>query len=324
MIYSDLKDFLENRMRMSHIYQPLLIKILIESGGSATVRQLALSFLGYDESQIRYYESTLKNMPIRVLSKHGVIKKEGDLVSLKTDKLSFEQKAELKKICEGKIQDYISSRGLSIWDYRLIDTDPVSDSLRYTVLKESGGRCALCGATRNERVLDVDHIIPRSLGGKTEYSNLQVLCSKCNRSKRNKDKTDFRSLITNSYNKNCPFCTVQKDNSLLHENEYSFAIKDLYPVTTGHILIIPKRHTANYLDLSQYEMISCHDLIKFIMRSLQEEDSTIKGFNLGVNNGLVAGQTIDHLHFHIIPRRPGDIKNPRGGVRGVIPNKMNY
>ena len=324
MKYDELKSFIEERMRMSHIYQPLLIKILVESGGSATVRQLALSFLGYDESQIRYYENTLKKMPIRVLSSHGIVKKDGDLVSLEIDKLSFEQKAELKKICEGKIQDYISKRGLSVWDYRLIDTDPISDSLRYNVLKESKGRCALCGATRNERVLDVDHILPRSLGGKTEYANLQVLCSKCNRSKRNKDKTDFRNLTKESFDAECPFCKVQNTEAILHENEHSFAILDKYPVTLGHTLIIPKRHVGSYFELSQYEVIDCHNLIKFIEKSLQEEDKKIVGFNIGLNNGKVAGQTIDHLHFHLIPRREGDTKNPRGGVRGVIPNKMNY
>ncbi len=263
-------------------------------------------------------------MPIRVLSNHGIIKKEGDLVSLEIEKLSFEQKAELKKLCEGKIQDYISKRGLSVWDYRLIDTDPISDSLRFIVLKESKGRCALCGATRNERVLDVDHILPRSLGGKTEYANLQVLCSKCNRSKRNKDKTDFRNLINDSFNSECPFCLVQNTSNTIHENELAFAILDKFPVTKGHSLIIPKRHVASYFELSQYEVIACHDLIKFIERSLHEEDKKIIGFNIGLNNGEVAGQTIEHLHFHLIPRRKGDTEKPRGGVRGVIPNKMNY
>jgi diadenosine tetraphosphate (Ap4A) HIT family hydrolase len=324
MKYEELKTFLEEKMRMSHIYQPLLIKILVDSGGSATIRQLALSFLGYDESQIMYYERTLKNMPIRVLSGHGIIRREGDLISLMTEKLTLEQKAELKKICEGRIQDYIVSRGLSVWDYRLLDTDPVPDSLRYTVLKESNGRCALCGATRNERVLDVDHIIPRSLGGKTEYKNLQVLCSKCNRSKRNRDKTDFRRLAERSRRDDCPFCRVQGTGAVLHANEHAFAISDKYPVTPGHILVIPQRHVTDYLELSQFELVACHDLIRFMKRSLTEEDPGIVAYNIGLNNGEAAGQTIEHLHFHLIPRRAGDLENPRGGVRGVIPGRMGY
>lgn len=82
MTFEDLKDFLENRMRMSHIYQPLLIRNLIDAGGSATLRQLALNFLAYDESQIIHYEKTLKNMPVKVLSNHSIVKRDGDFVSL--------------------------------------------------------------------------------------------------------------------------------------------------------------------------------------------------------------------------------------------------
>jgi len=74
----------------------------------------------------------------------------------------------------------------------MLDKDPVPDSLYYRILKESGGRCALCGATKKERPLHVDHIVPRSKDGKTEYDNLQVLCQKCNLAKGNKDSTDFR------------------------------------------------------------------------------------------------------------------------------------
>ena len=88
------------------------------------------------------------------------------------------------KICQSKIQEYIEKRGLKIWDYRLLDKDPISDSLYFKVMKEGKQRCALCGATRDKRMLHVDHIIPRSIGGNTEYENLQVLCIKCNLAKK--------------------------------------------------------------------------------------------------------------------------------------------
>lgn len=192
MEFEDLRDFLTSKMRMSHIYQPLLIKSLIEAGGATTLRQMAITFLSHDESQIRYYEKRLKEMPIRVLRKHGIIIREGNLIRLTTPKLTFVQEAELKKICEEKLQEYVASRGLAIWDYRLIDSEQVPDSLRYQVLKEAAGRCALCGVTKDEYPLEVDHIIPRSKGGKTVYENLQVLCTRCNRAKSNKDSTDFR------------------------------------------------------------------------------------------------------------------------------------
>ena len=309
-------------MRMSHIYQPLLIRNLVDAGGSATVRQLALNFLSYDESQIIHYERTLKSMPIKVLSKHDVVSNNGEFISLATPKLSFTEKAEIKKICEQKIQDYIQRRGLSIWDYRLLNYDPIPDSVRYRVLSEANGRCALCGATSKERLLDVDHIIPRSKGGSSDYNNLQVLCSKCNRSKGNKDDKDFRGIGLEPIVKDCQFCTHNMSGRIVNQNTVSVAIKDEYPVTKGHTLIIPKRHESDYFKLSQKEILGIHDLVKVNKLSLSEIDPKITGFNVGVNVGKDAGQTIFHVHLHLIPRRNGDLDEPRGGVRGVIPDKM--
>ena len=137
MTFAELRDFVSSTMRMSHIYQPLLIRSLIDSGGISTIRQLATNFLASDESQIIYYEKRLKEMPIKVLSKHGIISREGELISLRVKKMTLEQKAEIKKLCEQKIQEFIVSRGLSTWDYRLLDDTLISDTLRYQVLREA-------------------------------------------------------------------------------------------------------------------------------------------------------------------------------------------
>ena len=193
MKISELLDFLKNRMKPSHIYQPVLIRTLVDAGGTATIRQLAQALLVQDESQILYYEGRLREMPIPVLKRHGVVEKDGDLIRLNVDKLSLQEKAEVRKICEERLQSFIAKRGLGIWDYRMLEDDPVPDDLRYQVLKESGGRCALCGATSKEAVLQVDHIQPRSRGGTNDKSNLQALCDRCNLGKGNKDATDFRS-----------------------------------------------------------------------------------------------------------------------------------
>jgi hypothetical protein len=108
---------------------------------------------------------------------------------------SLRERAEIKKICEEKLQQFIVDRGLSIWDYRLFDDTVAPDSLWYRVIQEAKGRRALCGATKDERPLHLDHIKPRSKGGKTEYENLQALCSKCNTIKGNKDDKDFRHIV---------------------------------------------------------------------------------------------------------------------------------
>ena len=138
MEFADLIDFIDNRMKMSHIYQPLLLRILVDAGGTATIRQIAHGFLAQDESQLRYYENRIKQMPVPVLKKRGVITKEGELVTLNCEKLNFEQKAQVVMSCEKRLQQFIIERGLDLWGYRLLDTDPIPGSLRYRVLKESG------------------------------------------------------------------------------------------------------------------------------------------------------------------------------------------
>lgn len=107
------------------------------------------------------------------------------------------------------------------------------------------------------------------------------------------------------------------------ENDLAFAIYDKYPVNKGHMLIIPKRHTANYFDLTMEERLAIDELL-FQGKQLLDETYSPDGYNVGINCGEVAGQTIFHVHVHLIPRYKGDMEDPRGGVRGVIPGKMKY
>jgi ATP adenylyltransferase len=146
MTYQELVDFLEHKMSMSHVYQPLLVRALVDTGGVATVRQLAQVFLVQDESQLLYYEKRIKEMPLKVLKRHEVITSDGQLVSLSAKQLTLQQKAHIRMICEQKLQSFVQKRGISIWDYRLLDEEPIPDSLRFLVLKAAGGRCQLCGS----------------------------------------------------------------------------------------------------------------------------------------------------------------------------------
>jgi diadenosine tetraphosphate (Ap4A) HIT family hydrolase len=108
------------------------------------------------------------------------------------------------------------------------------------------------------------------------------------------------------------------------ENDLAYAIYDKYPVTRYHTLIIPKRHVASYFELRPDELDAIQTLLFQQQKKLQEVDSTITGFNIGVNVGEDAGQTIFHVHLHLIPRRKNDTEEPRGGVRGVIPSRQKY
>ena len=124
-------------------------------------------------------------------------------------------------------------------------------------------------------------------------------------------------------NNPCLFCNSEK-SGIAHENNLAYASYDSYPVSEYHCLIIPKRHIKDYFDLSNEELVACNELIKTIKKEITNKDSSVRGFNLGTNIGKVSGQSILHCHFHLIPRREGDVDNPQGGVRSVIPNKQHY
>ena len=111
---------------------------------------------------------------------------------------------------------------------------------------------------------------------------------------------------------------------MVHENDLAYASYDTYPVSKHHCLIIPKRHVKDYFELSNKELIACNDLIKIIRTEIINKDNTVKAFNIGTNIGKISGQSIMHCHIHLIPRRDGDVKNPQGGVRGVISSKQHY
>ena len=121
----------------------------------------------------------------------------------------------------------------------------------------------------------------------------------------------------------CPFCAPEPERELLTESARAYAIRDKYPVNDGHALIIPKRHVADYFELSRSEQMACWMLANRTQELLTEQFDP-DGFNVGINSGKAAGQTIDHAHIHVIPRYEGDVENPTGGVRNVIPGRGDY
>ena len=238
--FKHLRDFIQNQMRMSHIYQPVMIWELLEHGGKASIRKIAAAFLVRDESQLEYYEQITKNMPGKVLAKHGVVVRDGDQYRLTVDPsaLSSRERNELVRLCDTAINTYLQKRGTAVYDHRRA-------ALRHEVLKRAGFRCELCGVSADERAIEVDHIVPRKHGGEDDLTNLQALCFKCNANKGARDDADFRVIREgiNARQPDCIFCNIP-DKRIIASNPLAFAIRDKHPVAELHTLVIPKRHAA--------------------------------------------------------------------------------
>ena len=326
----DLEEYINKRMQMSHIYQPVMLKVLLENSGEASVAQIASALLTYDQSQVEYYGKRTKQMVGKVLTKNGVVEpiRSGRATKgyrLNSEALTEAQRASLIAECDKSISDYLDKRGDRIWQHRASESGYVSGSTRYNVLKRAKYRCELCGVHETQVALHVDHIIPRSKGGLDDLSNFQALCQTCNTNKRAEDDTDFRGILDSYSDRDadCVFCN-NCAGRIIAENELCFAIRDGFPVTDLHTLIIPKRHVADYFDLYQPELNAIHDLLSRQRQSIMHEDKSVTGFNVGINAGKSAGQTVFHVHIHLIPRRIGDVEEPRGGIRGIIPRKQSY
>src|SRR5262245_61480328 len=266
-------------------------------------------------------------MPGKVLAKHGIVERDGTHYRLSTDpsSLSSEEQDELVRLCDEAISTYLQKRGKAVYDHRRAALGYLSGSLRYEVLKRAGFRCELCGISADERAIEVDHILPRKHGGEDDKTNLQALCFKCNANKGARDDKDFRKIREglNARLSGCIFCEVQPDR-VIASNSLALAIRDNYPVTELHALVVPRRHCRTFFDLFEPERRAINQLLDEVRTEILGRDSSVSGFNVGINNGEAAGQTIDHAHVHLIPRRPGDVQDPRGGVRSVIPGKAVY
>ena len=255
LTFSKLKTYILEEMRMSHVYQPVMLRVLLERGGYANVEDIAKALLDQDKSEIEHYKDRTKNMVGRILAKNGIVEaiKDGRKIAgykLNIDSLSKIETTTLKRLCENRLDEYTEKHGDSIWKRR---TRP----------------------PRQEHASD------------------------------------------------CLFCRMGSIH-VVSENELCYAIRDGYPVTPLHTLVIPKRHVANYFDLHQSELDAMQGLLDEQYADIPQQDETVTGFNIGVNAGSDAGQTIFHAHMHLIPRRSGDFIDPRGGVRGVIPSKQKY
>lgn len=121
---------------------------------------------------------------------------------------------------------------------------------------------------------------------------------------------------------NCPFCSLP-DSRIILEDSVAVVVRDAYPVAPGHTLVIPRRHVGSFFELHHSEQAAMLTLVDRARQGLEREFSP-DGYTIGVNDGAAAGQTVPHVHMHVIPRHRGDVADPRGGIRWVLPLKARY
>lgn len=326
MTYDQLLDFVANRMRMAHIYQPIMLMTLLQKNGSASITDIAKAILSKDQSQIEYYEKITRDMVGKILRSHGIVEKDGRSFRLVGyEDLAPAEMVQLIALCQQKLDEYLDARGQQVWQHRRQSAGYISGTLRYDVLKRSAFHCELCGISADVRALEVDHIVPRNHGGSDDPANLQALCYSCNAMKRDRDDENLRAVRESYANRevNCLFCEIPEER-VVFQNALAYAIFDGYPVTEYHCLVIPKRHIPDYFNLSRPELKACDDLLRDMKEMISAKDASVTAFNIGMNAGGDAGQTIFHCHIHLIPRRRGDVPNPRGGIRHTIPGEGFY
>lgn len=326
--FQHLRDYLERRMRMSHVYQPVMIQTLLEGGGERHESDIARALMSFDVAQLEYYEARTRNMVGPVLRRNGIVTRDRKTRIYRligADALSDGERKALVAICRVKVDQFIEARGDKPWHHRRKSAGYIPGTVRYEVLKAARFRCELCGISAEEKALEVDHIVPRNKGGQDDLSNLQALCYSCNAMKRDRDDTDFRAVRESysDYDSACVFCETG-DRENLAENRLARLVWDAYPVTPRHALVIPRRHVASLFDLGRSEYNACLELMGTARTRISQMDPAVVGYNVGFNDGVVAGQTVMHGHFHVIPRREGDVANPTGGLRNVIPGIGQY
>jgi len=305
----------------------MLMSLLINDG-KRSYELMARDLLLGDEIQLEYYSKIANNMVARGPGSHGIVRRNAPqkIYTLnRFEELSRWERKELIKLCKTRIQDFRDKRDQEIDKRGAGSRRYINHNVKYEVLKRAKFHCELCGVSADKRAIEVDYIGPENKNGRDNINNHQALCYQCNAMKRDTDKTDFR-LTRGSFDKkeeNCDFCQLP-ENRIIDENELAYVIRDNHPVVVLHTLIIPKRHEDNYFLLGQAEINSCNQLMKRASESIMNEDPKVKAFNIGINNGPLAGQTIHHCHIHLIPRREGDVTNPRGGIRNLMHEKGDH
>lgn len=301
MDYDGLSHFIRKEMRMTHIYQPVMIRTLLEADGNrATADDIARNIVSVDPVLLEYYKGRVKVWPHKTLLQHKIVShKRGGVYALRLDRpLTRKEREKLAEMCVLRLQEFID-KDPAVKRMRALNDGPIPGSMRFDVLARSKGVCVGCGAKSSEARLHVDHIIPRSRNGRTILENLQALCGPCNTAKRDRDETDFlkwQKRLQFRHPK-CAMCSSSPAEPPIMDNGIARAIRmgvikgggssDTAPrpgpqedegeggsvaaatkEEGGPILIHPKRHVSTLIDMMPAERSMCLNLVDSILADL--------------------------------------------------------
>ena len=298
IFFEKLRTYLIKNMRMSHVYQPVMIKHLLENSGRAKAEEIAIDLVQNDLSQVEYYTERVNSMVGKVLRKNQIVVKENNEYELiGFSDLKERDKDELIQLCLTKIEEYKQKRGMLIWDHRRKNRSPIDGSIRYQVLNRANNVCELCGISSEIRALEVDHIVPKNWKGIDDLSNYQALCYKCNSNKRDTDDTDFRNRIAlfdlRANYGTCMFCDVQSEDVIAQNN-----LAMLTKVNNDYI-VFPKRHVDDYFELKSAEVNAIHELIKTIRLLVSSHSKSFQGFDINIHQ--LNSSSENHVKIKITP-----------------------
>lgn len=291
MDYHTLKQYIEKDMQMTHMYQPLMLMTILESGtGAASARDVARSFVSRDPEYLDYYTRIVKRWPQKTLRNHNIIEYDRGtkLYSIPFDTaITGRQRSRLIKLCHDRFQQFVR-KDPAIWRNSKT-VGRITKNKRYDVMSKSKGVCAACGRASTKAELDVDHIVPTSWGGTNNLDNLQALCRQCNREKRDRDDTNFllwHKQLQFARNPKCRICCSYHASK--GKNGLAFSI-----MNKKEYLVSPIRHVTSYADMIPPERQLCMDLVHKTMRVLKTRSPDAEFSMYGLD-------TPEHYHIRIV------------------------
>ena len=285
-------------MSMTHIYQPVMIKKLLESNGRATTETIAKEFIDWDDSLLQYYKGCVMRWPKITLEKHNIVEYNKGTFMLLLDGITPKQRERLIELCDNKTNEYVDK-----YENRLgvkSNRNSISGTVKYDIFAKFKGVCVACGINSQRRLMDIDHIIPVNMGGNNDISNLQLLCYKCNREKRDRDKTNFVQWHKRLKYRDSK-CSLCKMNPV-KTNAMTSAVRMKSSESKLDSVIFPRRHVGTFFDLIPAEKNHCMSLVEKVKMDIMERDRDIGSFSVNFDS-IMSPKKHMHYHINVIPHK---------------------